>query len=195
MSGGIFDELFSEVQNRVAGYVSVATEILTPWMRRAAMRLGPVVERERRIGGPCEVPAFVDGSLCKCRADADIRCAACRRRSCLGHAFVSHQAEALCWQCVKKAVQSAPPPVPKVPQQRAARHSRDDIREARDILGVTALETTAEVKKAYRILMKKWHPDIQTDPKKKSSAEAKCVRITAAYNVLVETENGSNVPS
>lgn len=162
-------------------------------MQRAAVNLSPVIERERRRGGGCEIPAFVEGQLVTCRGEASIRCACCHRRSCLGHSFVSHQAEAICWKCVQRAVREWSPPPPPPPRQGGKRYGFDEVRDAREILGVDALATGAEVKKAFRLKMRKMHPDLHRDPKAKATAEEKSVRITAAYKVLQDTENGSSM--
>ena len=44
----------------------------------------------------------------------------------------------------------------------------------------------AEIKSAYRKLMRKYHPDLQADPNKKRAATELTMRVNTAYNGLVE---------
>ncbi len=44
----------------------------------------------------------------------------------------------------------------------------------------------AEIKSAYRKLMRKYHPDLQADPTKKRAATELTMRVNNAYNSLVE---------
>lgn len=54
-----------------------------------------------------------------------------------------------------------------------------------DILGVSRTATDAEIKKAYRGLARKYHPDVNPDDK---SAESKFKEISEAYAVLSDAE-------
>jgi molecular chaperone DnaJ len=54
------------------------------------------------------------------------------------------------------------------------------------ILGVPRNATTEEIKKAYRELAKKWHPDMNPDNKKE--AEEKFKEISEAYEVLMDPQ-------
>lgn len=53
-----------------------------------------------------------------------------------------------------------------------------------EILGVTPESSTSDIKKAYRKLAKKWHPD----KSKEKDATEKFQKITAAYNTLKDTQ-------
>ncbi|MEA1883878.1 MAG: molecular chaperone DnaJ [Thermotogota bacterium] len=55
-----------------------------------------------------------------------------------------------------------------------------------EILGVSKDATQDDIKKAYRKLIKKWHPDLHKDNKK--GAEVKFKEISEAYEVLSDTE-------
>lgn len=57
-----------------------------------------------------------------------------------------------------------------------------------DILGVSRSASEAEIKKAYRQLAKKYHPDINKSP----DAEVKLKEINAAYEVLGDPEKRKN---
>lgn len=52
------------------------------------------------------------------------------------------------------------------------------------ILGVPEAAQEKEIKKAYRNLAKKWHPDKQQDEDKRKEAELKFKEISEAYSVL-----------
>lgn len=53
-----------------------------------------------------------------------------------------------------------------------------------DVLGVSRSADDAELKKAYRVLAKEWHPDRHQDRDKKAAAEEKFKLIAEAYSVL-----------
>ena len=55
-----------------------------------------------------------------------------------------------------------------------------------EVLGVTKNATDDEIKKAYRQLAKKYHPDLNRDDPK--SAEAKMKEINEAYDVLKDKD-------
>ena len=56
-----------------------------------------------------------------------------------------------------------------------------------DILGVTKSADGSEIKKAYRKLASKWHPD--KNPKNVEEATEKFKEISQAYNILIDKEN------
>jgi len=57
-----------------------------------------------------------------------------------------------------------------------------------DTLGVNKSATDIELKKAYRKLAIKWHPDKHPDPNEKKKAEAKFKDIAEAYEVLSDKD-------
>ena len=59
-------------------------------------------------------------------------------------------------------------------------------RDYYEVLGVEKTATPEEIKKAYRTLAKKYHPDVSTEPKE--VAEAKFKEISEAYEVLSDQE-------
>jgi len=59
-------------------------------------------------------------------------------------------------------------------------------RDYYEVLGVEKSATPEEIKKAYRTLAKKYHPDVSTEPKE--VAEAKFKEISEAYEVLSDPE-------
>lgn len=59
-----------------------------------------------------------------------------------------------------------------------------DINNPFEILGLKPGASQAQVKQAYRQLVKTWHPDRFGDEKQKQEAEAKIKQINAAYNLI-----------
>ncbi len=59
-------------------------------------------------------------------------------------------------------------------------------RDYYEVLGVSKSSSPEEIKKAYRSLAKKYHPDVSTEPKE--VAEAKFKEISEAYEVLSDPE-------
>ena len=59
-------------------------------------------------------------------------------------------------------------------------------RDYYEVLGVSKTATPEEIKKAYRSLAKKYHPDVSTE--EKEVAEAKFKEISEAYEVLSDQE-------
>jgi len=66
------------------------------------------------------------------------------------------------------------------------------------IVGVTKEATNEEISVSYKGLVRKWHPDQYSDPKKKEEAEKMMKKINAAYEILIdgqkrkEYDNGSD---
>lgn len=63
---------------------------------------------------------------------------------------------------------------------------RKEIEKAREILGISKAITEREVKKIYRNLVKKWHPDIN----KTKEAHEMMQRINWAFKVIMKHEFG-----
>ena len=61
-------------------------------------------------------------------------------------------------------------------------------RDYYEVLGVSKDATQEEIKKAYRTLAKKYHPDVSTDP----NATEKVAEIHGAYDCLSDPEKRSN---
>jgi hypothetical protein len=69
---------------------------------------------------------------------------------------------------------------------------------ALQVLGLTTNATEPEIRRAYRVLVKAWHPDrFQDDQKLKDAAETKLKDINSAFEFLTSTtwERGQGQPS
>jgi DnaJ-domain-containing protein 1 len=99
----------------------------------------------------------------------------------------------------EEARRNPPPPRPipgasRTRSRSGARSSsrRPSIFQNRDMaqhyktLGVDYGADETTVKKAYRKLMRKYHPDLHQDPKKKKAATKLTVQISAAYSAIEE---------
>ena len=69
---------------------------------------------------------------------------------------------------------------------RRSSGSGNDIMQHYKTLGVDYGADAVVVKKAYRSLMRKYHPDLHKDPKKKKAATTLTVKISAAYAAIEE---------
>ena len=58
------------------------------------------------------------------------------------------------------------------------------------VLGVSHSASDREIKKAYRELSRKYHPDSYTDPVQKEQAEEKFRQVQEAYNQIVDERSG-----
>lgn len=61
-----------------------------------------------------------------------------------------------------------------------------------EVLGLKPGATQEEIKKAYRNLIKQYHPDQYGDNPLKDLAEEKMREINAAYDTLTKNQNTSN---
>ena len=58
------------------------------------------------------------------------------------------------------------------------------------VLGITRGATDREIKKAYREMSRKYHPDSYTDETEKKWAEEKFREVQEAYNQIVDERSG-----
>lgn len=66
------------------------------------------------------------------------------------------------------------------------------IRDPYSVLGVTRGATDREIKKAYRALSRKYHPDSYSDDTQKAWAEEKFREVQEAYNQIVDERSGKS---
>ncbi|QFS44685.1 dynamin family protein [Nostoc sphaeroides] len=73
----------------------------------------------------------------------------------------------------------------KAPNQPKTQTEKDKITRAYSILGLQANASLAEVKQAYRTLVKKWHPDLFVNqPQMLKQAQEKMHLVNEAYTIL-----------
>lgn len=63
-----------------------------------------------------------------------------------------------------------------------------NLQEARNILGVSPDASKDDIKKAYRSMAMKWHPDRQTGEEKKKEASEKFAKISTAHEILLDPQ-------
>ncbi|BAZ14136.1 heat shock protein DnaJ domain-containing protein [Calothrix sp. NIES-4071] len=68
-------------------------------------------------------------------------------------------------------------------------NNRIDINRAYEIFGLVPGASQQEIKRAYRQLIRIWHPDSIADPVKKLEAEERTKIINAAYKILKSQDN------
>ncbi|XP_078433822.1 uncharacterized protein LOC144705146 [Wolffia australiana] len=66
----------------------------------------------------------------------------------------------------------------------------DDAVDFYGVLNVTRGSSPDEIRKAYKALVRRWHPD-KNPPSSKKEAESKFRAITQAYEALIEREQGT----
>jgi|GEM_PF-6982655 len=92
----------------------------------------------------------------------------------------------------KRASQSPPKPNPSPRQVSPTEDPR--IANARKVLGVRSGATVDEIKKAYRQLMRKYHPDVysKSQPELQHFAHVKAIELNDAYEILRKLQNGTS---
>lgn len=66
------------------------------------------------------------------------------------------------------------------------------MRDPYEVLGVERGASKEEIKKAYRALAKKWHPDMHENNPLKDLAEEKFVEVQKAYDAIMNGESNSS---
>jgi len=129
-------------------------------------------------------PALAESASCSfCDEDAVTNCIVCGDPCCIAHAHISHRAEAICDECVEKAVQKSGKKKKK--SRREPRNSQGDlsIRQAYAVLGLSTNASWQEIQEAYKYMAVANHPDRFTGPKK-AQAELKLKEINIAFNLI-----------
>lgn len=145
---------------------------------------------------PCEIPMPGIGSRPggPCQNLAVSACDVCHRPVCLAHARVDYAGDAICLECVARAVQEArardaarpPPPPPEDGPRRPPPRpiNREQLRQAYEVLGCTPRDSDEQLKQACRKRSAKWHPDRHPDDP--ARAERKFKKVQQAYETVLE---------
>lgn len=139
-------------------------------------------------------PNVLDPQPCDfCSELGLLDCQVCGARVCLAHAFVNHQSQAVCHDCVRGVVGTKEDQkrarAAQHRQQRAERATRrpdadEQLVAALKELGLERGAAWDDVKAAYRYLALKHHPDRAKSPSAKSKATEKLAKINAAFSTL-----------
>ena len=143
-------------------------------------------------------PNMLDPQTCDfCSELGLLDCQVCGARTCLAHSFVSHQAQAVCHECVRSTVGTRE----DVRRQRSEQHrqqraeraerstrkaaaSDDKIATALKELGLEREATWEDIRAAHRYLVLKHHPDRVKGAAAKDKATEKLKKVNAAYELL-----------
>ncbi len=130
-----------------------------------------------------------------CNRPAIGACLCCKKPTCLEHSFISGDAHAICFACVRQAApqanphRAAPPPSPRADQQE------NEMRKK--FLRVLGLKERPggvpdeEVRAAFKKLAAKHHPDRMRDPAKREAAERKFKELNAAFQWLTKEKKAA----
>lgn len=85
------------------------------------------------------------------------------------------------------------PPATEPPPRQASPAEDPRIANARKVLGVRSGASADEIKKAYRQLIKKYHPDVyaKSQPELQHFAHEKAKELNDAYDTLSKLQNGT----
>lgn len=198
-------ELLLTLGTNPPGSSSLVWNVLLQWSKNTFIRAGqvwpPVMEARVRCEGAVGSP---------CAASAVARCAVCGAPCCLSHAWVHQTAEVVCDSCVVEVahrIRTAelppePDPVPRRPKKKKTAPQRaapppprasggapdplsglsPRVRGAYQTLGVTPRSTDEEIKRAYRELAVRYHPDRNPDDR---TATQELQVINAALQTVV----------
>lgn len=154
---------------------NISTNGVLRWLPRAATQMS------------CQIPEY-EGGIPRgpCRFSAIETCLGCGRPTCLNHAFVDSQGEAICYLCVVGIRQSSvevPGPQAQHTQQpsqeaQARAHAEQRAWWARGVLNVQEGVPWESVRKQHRKISAQYHPD------KPGGDEARFKDAQMAYDVL-----------
>lgn len=159
-----------------------------PWIQRVVENV-PRVWYHPDVQRRCDMQ--VPGGTCTAHAAG--MCVVCRRDVCLTHAYVCSDATIVCAGCVNVARKHVDPIVNMPPNDSERREqpppkrgpTKDDVEKAYELLGVDEDSTEREIRRAYKELLAKWHPD-HAPPDRKGRFEERFKRIRWAYDVVTD---------
>ncbi len=145
MSDGFFDTVFGPMGQGVAA----VPQAIAMWLHAFAMRGTPKITARLLLRDPCEhAPA------CNHRLVGGLKCLKCRKTICLGHAFFTANADAVCFQCVG-VTEGPPAPDGSEPRTKASRA----LAAAYATIGLEPGASKAEVERAVKLIFRDNHPD------------------------------------
>lgn len=209
----LLDTILGAVQHEASAYTASMTEFVAPWLKRFLLHSVPKMKEVGDAGVGCEGALLVPGGAPQpCQAQACLYCAACGKPTCLAHAFVNFQSDAICGACVMETCREkrrrigapappphrayvppggqAPPPreerrAPPPPPRGVTQELMARAAAANKTLGIEAWMEWPQIEKRYKILLKKYHPDTY-EPAHRPAAEAKYKEVRSAWDTLIE---------
>lgn len=155
---------------------------LVVWLERVQMR-SAAKWYPPGIDGACRVVTPASA----CHATAVGACCCCGRPVCLRHAMISADADLLCASCFGVAKKhtttfdaSACAPGAGKPHDSSA----DALRQAYKVLGVAPNDEPDVIRKAYKELLRRNHPDGKKSETAKRRAESRFKEIRAAWDTI-----------
>jgi len=195
---GILEKGAEMLKNFAAGeaddYVSAFKGALAPWLKAFALNAAPRIKAAVSQGLLCEAHNEQNGRRYPCSHSSAVQCAACGRKTCMYHSFVTWKGDAICWHCASHTVMQmsmggAPPAWnnPRghdVPPRSHAPGPRDeDVDKALAILGLTRAATWEQVNDAFRSYVRRNHPD-RVPESDRAVAQEQFKQVNAAFNLL-----------
>lgn len=177
-------------------YISAFKGALAPWLKAFALNAAPRVKSMIAHGLSCDAHNEKDGVRYPCSHIAAVQCAACGRKTCMYHSFVTWKGDAICWHCASHTVMQMnvgeqhpswqPPRGHGVPPRQPRDEQRSsDVDKALAILGLTRSATWEQVNEAFRSYVKRNHPD-KVPEQERAVAQEQFKQVNAAFNLLRE---------
>ena len=163
------------------GAQRLLTELLIPWASKVAMKAPSKWMMSRHLAPIC---ALDNGRHC---ANPPISaCHICGRPVCLQHALISIDADVVCWACVIVAGKHGKKWQPPRATPPPAAGQVDPLGWAFKVLGVEPSCTSEELRKAYKRMAKRYHPDRAGDDKSGAELDAQLLKtLNDAYARIV----------
>lgn len=203
--GKILDFVSSFAKGEANDYLEVFQGVMAPWLKALALHGVPRFKAMAARGISCEASNERDGQRYACALPGVADCAACGRKSCLHHAFITWKGDALCWHCASHTVvqmsmnppqrpeaeggwrrPNVPPPgghgVP--PQDEKRRQVELEVIRCLQLLGLPRSATASDLEAAFKSYVKRNHPDKVQDPRERELAEQQFKQVSAAYTFL-----------
>lgn len=211
---GIQDKVVEFITSFAKGeaddYLAVFKGALGPWLKLFALNAAPRIKGMMAQGYPCEASNERQGQRYPCDQVSAVQCAACGRKTCIHHSFVTWKGDAICWHCASHTVvqmslktppgqppgwqrPNVPPPgghdVPprggRPPSDPNHRRMQEEVDRSLALLGLNRSASWDDVNKAFRSYVQRNHPD-RVPEEQRAVAQEQFKQVNAAFNFLKE---------